>query len=318
MTENINLNRGLLAEPLPLLAFSFSSKGFPDVVSRCQATLRFVPSAYLFSLYDWKYLLQATSITGPEDNRIRIWDSGGYETGHLDDVSAVVSAIPQTQGWSKQLYIEAANSIPWNGKDILVNFDSVFDPPSIPEQARNALELYKDIDGNYLKDMLFHFSEKPDPLKTATELEPFLDQLDIVGFTEKEIAPTWIEGIRFMSAFRSKLDYLARPRYIPIHVFGCFDPKSIAYFSLTGADVFDGLTWHRYYFEDKSTLYRREFEFRVPASKLSTPENVELSLILHNIRELERLNADLVYARTVDDYNEFDAEMIHLNEVLAQ
>jgi hypothetical protein len=270
----------------------------------------------LLSLFDWKYLPQLASLTDEEDTRIRVWDSGGYETGDSDDVSTVLSALPQSQAWSKQLYVEAAKSIPWNGKDILVNLDTPSPSMPISGQVREALELYDEIKGTYLKDILIHFSESPHPHSVVAELEPFLDQIDIIGFTEKEIAPTWLEGARFLKSFRSALNALTLPRSVPIHIFGCFDPKSVIYFSFAGADIFDGLTWHRYFFADRTTYYKREFEFRVTSSELSPEKDIPLSIMLHNIREIEQLRADLVYARTVGDNAAFLSDLVHLNKAL--
>src|SRR5260221_13350584 len=61
--------------------------------------------------------------------------------------------------------------------------------------------------------------------------------------------------------FLLELISLRIPWDIPIHIFGCFDPQTIPYLFFSGADIFDGLSWMRYYFRDGHSFYYREFEY---------------------------------------------------------
>ena len=41
----------------------------------------------------------------------------------------------------------------------------------------------------------------------------------------------------------------------PLHIFGALDPLSVCLYFLSGAEMFDGLTWIRYGYEDGRCLY---------------------------------------------------------------
>ncbi len=110
-------------EPLPLFVYSFSSKGFVDLRDIVIANIERIPDSYLWSLYDYKYILSESNLTGSQETRVRIWDSGGYETSEDDDLSSHFSAIAGNEIWEEETYVETACSIPWNSRDILVNFD---------------------------------------------------------------------------------------------------------------------------------------------------------------------------------------------------
>ena len=41
----------------------------------------------------------------------------------------------------------------------------------------------------------------------------------------------------------------------PVHVFGALDPISVCLYFIAGAEIFDGLTWIRYGYEDGRCVY---------------------------------------------------------------
>jgi hypothetical protein len=249
-------------------------------------------------------------------SHIRIWDSGGYETnlyGEYGDRDDWRSDYP----WDENLYVETAKTISWNGKDILVSFDSNSATDSIQGQIENAIRLYEQIPGDYLRDILLHFDSFPDPKTVANSIKPFVSEFHILGLTEKEIAPTWVHGARFIKALKQEMLNIGIDDRLPLHVFGCLDPKSIVHFSLAGAHIFDGLSWLRHFFSSNTTFYRREFEFSVsPLSLLRSPTNLGYSLLANNIGNLEKLTADLAYAIAVNDFELFKAEQAAVFEVL--
>ncbi|MCB9452379.1 MAG: hypothetical protein H6672_13160 [Anaerolineaceae bacterium] len=295
----------LFGQPLPLLVYSFSSRGFPDLIDQIRTYVPLISSSYLISLYDYKYLLNGNNRIFVNDHRIRIWDSGGYEIRSSDDISAVKSALPGSQVWNEKLYIDVANTVPWNGSDILVSYDGPADNLTLSDQLDKAFALYERIKGNYLKDVLLHLEYPPDAKEVANALVPFADKINIVGFTEKEVAPTWVDGVIFLHALNTEFSRLGMHDRFLIHIFGCFDPKSIIRFALAGAHIFDGLTWLRFVFHKDSTLYKREFEYLVQPSSLLGAD-IESSIIAHNIREIERLRSDLGYALATSDFSAYE------------
>lgn len=301
MAERIT---NILGETLPLLAFSYSSKGFANIRDFIEPTLEQVSSAFLFSLYDYYYLLKDLELTKSNDNRIRIWDSGGYEVNDSDDLSSISSGVKGNYVWTPDLYVKVANQIPWNERDILVSYDSYDNraktPPS--QQIETAFSLFDMIQGSYSRDVILHLDETVSIPNLAQQIAPYIDRIDILGFTEKEVALTWSRGINFLTSIRSELQRISPDKYVPIHLFGCFDPKSIIYFFLSGADIFDGLTWLRYYMQDDTTFYIREFEATLSDNEFKRLSFSKPLIVQNNINELLRLRNNLAYSLLNNDY----------------
>ena len=180
-------NAHLLDKPLPLLAFSFSSKGFHNLPALIAAYKARLPDAYLLSLYDHKYILCDCLQDESQDARIRIWDSGGYETSKQDDLSSHFSAVSADRPWSEDLYVETANSISLGERDILVSYDSYENRIDIPiaAQVENACRLFDRIPGNYLRDMLLHVNAEADPRDVAEALVSFAAALTLSALLKK-------------------------------------------------------------------------------------------------------------------------------------
>ena len=296
------------SENRPLFVYSYSSKGFPDLNYWLKHSLPHVPS-YLLSLYDYEYIIPSEFIS-TEDLKIRIWDSGGYETMFSSTCESSAS-----KKWDENTYIQTANRIPWNGLDVLVSYDTPDDPGDIQQQIERSLHLYTKVEGTYAKDLLIHIPDNTDPYVLAEILGPYTSEFQILGLTEKEIAPTWAHGVYFINRLRSALSVLDTKRYIPIHIFGCFDLKTVIRFALAGADIFDGLTWLRYLFLNGDVLYQREIQYVMPIEQLLTAD-LELSMILHNVRDMEQLCSDLIYAIYTNDMEKFREEMLDVNKVI--
>lgn len=294
----------------PVLAFSYSSRGFPDLVELLKLSLNEVPSAYLISLFDYFYLLRDLDLFVDQDDRIRIWDSGGYEVRRHDDLSVVVSAMPQTETWNEALYVEAANAIPFNRRDVIVSYDGYSEPLEVNEQIELGLHLFNKIEGQFRRDLLIHAPAESDPVELADLVALHAGQFDILGLTEKEIAPTWLHGVRFVHRLKSELVSRLGEQAPLIHLFGCFDPKSIIRFCCAGVDMFDGLSWLRYFFLDNNALYVREYEYRLRSNQLDNLDSTRAQIVLHNINQIAELHADLTYASVTEDYTAF-AEHMH-------
>ena len=299
---------GFTSENRPLFVYSYSSKGFPDLNYWLKHSLPHVPS-YLLSLYDYEHIIPSELIS-TTDPRIRIWDSGGYET--MFDSTCKSS---MRKKWDENIYVQTANRIPKNGLDVLVNYDKPCEPSCIQRQIEKALDLFTKVKGVYTRDLLIHVPDNIDPYIFAETLSPYANEFQIIGLTEKEIAPTWAHGVYFINRLRLALSALDTKRYIPIHIFGCFDLKTVARYTLAGADIFDGLTWLRYLFLRGNVLYQREIEYAIPIEQLLTTD-LELSMILHNIRDMEQLRSDLTYAIYTNDIEKFREEMSDINKVL--
>lgn len=99
-------------------------------------------------------------------------------------------------------------------------------------------------------------------LKPETETQFLLDEslkaviadpaqlagFDMIGITEKELGRSMLDRMVQIARLRSAMD--AARINIPIHVFGSLDPISVCLYFVAGAEIFDGLTWIRYGYDE--------------------------------------------------------------------
>lgn len=293
---------------LPLFFYSYSSNGFPDLIKRMRNSLAYNPK-YLLSLYDFEYHLPEGLINS-DDSRMRVWDSGGYEL--LASLSC--DNASSSFQWDESTYVRAANSIPWNGYDIVGSFDIPFEDVTIQTQIERAIDLYSRIEGTFFRNLLIHVPFDMNPYNLSDILQPYVNEFHILGVTEKDIAPTWAHGVHFIKRLRKALTTLQTQHYIPIHVFGCFDIKTVVRFTLAGADIFDGLTWLRYFFSNGEVLYKQEYQFAIPISDLLRIDP-KLYMMRNNINEMEELRSHLVYAISTNNLDKFSIELSDIHEL---
>ncbi len=252
----------------PLFVYSYSSRGFPDLPERYIATQDLAP-VHLVSLYDVYYYLRHLDIPNPLQSRpmIRFFDSGRYEG------------------------------------DVLVAYDDR--SLGLVDQIRQSQAAFARIGVQHIRrDLLLHPNGMaPDGLAEA--IADGAPDIDIIGLTEKDIGYPWFIAASYIAQLRTKLDALFE-RYIPIHIFGCFDPLTIPYLFFSGADIFDGLAWMRHYFHDGHAFYGKEFEHSTSPETLLEPARAMRSLLAHNVEELKCLRADLRYAVLTHDVSQFE------------
>jgi predicted RNA-binding protein len=100
------------------------------------------------------------------------------------------------------------------------------------------------------------YIQVPNVVANADEFGAF----DVIGFTEKELGDSFLARMASIAKIRLALD--AARVASPIHVFGSLDPISVPLYFLAGAEIFDGLTWLRYAYEDGRAVYRHNFSAR--------------------------------------------------------
>ena len=273
----------------PLVVHSYSSRGFPDLPQR-YAALRERTPVHLVSLYDLYHHLDGMAI-GPRPGERRFLDSGTYEVDSVMNVSSL-DGPPQRLPWSSDQYIEAARRHAHKG-DVLVSYD--FHTLPLADQVSEGMRLFAAVGvGGVAHDLLVH-PLGADPTTVADEVARGAHGIEFLGVTEKDIGQPWFRAAAFLQQLRAALD-ARMDCYLPIHIFGCLDPRTIPYLFFAGADVFDGLAWMRYYFRDGHAYYDKEMEYDLAPQTLLDGEASTRALLLHNSDELERLRADLQYS----------------------
>ena len=90
-------------------------------------------------------------------------------------------------------------------------------------------------------------------MKKVTDLRGFA----VVGLTEKELGDSVFDAMVKIARLRTQRD--AAEIGIPIHIFGSLDALTSVLYFLAGAEIFDGLTWLRFGYQDGRTLYSQNY-----------------------------------------------------------
>ena len=286
-----------------MFIYSYSGRGFPDLAARYAETQGLAPT-HLVSLYDLHHHLLdegTQGVSGPQA-RGRFLDSGNYEVARFAD-TLEGEAPPGQLPWSAELYVASAKAHAREG-DVLVSLDDRSLP--VEDQIKQARALFRRIGLPGVKQDLLLHPNGTDPEALASIIASHAPQVEIVGLTEKDIGIPWFLAVAYLRGLRRALN-TALGRYVLIHVFGCLDPRTLPYLFLSGADMFDGLAWMRYYFHKGHAYYAKEFEYEASPEELLDPAKATWALLQHNVAELEQLRSDLQYFVLTGDYTQLQA-----------
>lgn len=279
----------------PIFAYSYSSRALVDVAGFFAATIAENPRP-LVSLYDAHHHLGEAVVVGARTSAAPwFFDSGNYEI-HGSGDPWVLAGPPGRAAWTPDLYVETARHIVRPG-DVLVSFDQP--QASLEEQVEFGCALMEEASRSIQgvrRDLLLHPNGAP-PADVAQLAMAAMGQIHILGLTEKGMGLPWQVTAGYIRELREILDAgTGDQRYVPLHVFGCLDPRTVRRLFLAGADIFDGLAWSRYLFRGDHTYYSREFEDVAPVDEFVDERAALRALAAHNVREMERLADDLRYA----------------------
>ena len=235
----------------PMLVPSFSSKGFwigksgeSEVNDICSVASEYLTETMLISAFD--IACEHLPIFESAITELTFVDSGGYEISDFHDLSAVYRHPLKIQEWSVEKLTEVYSSWPEHIPAVFVSYDHPKLRKSLHEQIDSAKELLS----NYprqLHTLLIkpetedqHYVQVRNVVASCEDLRGF----QILGFTEKELGNSILKRMANIAEIRIAMD--DKNINIPIHIYGSLDPiTSILYF-LSGAEIFDGLTWLRY------------------------------------------------------------------------
>ncbi len=298
----------------PKIIFSFSSKSLVNISETLNKYMsHLTKDSVLLSLYDINYAYKNEEISNIFKNfdGNLFLDSGKFEASGIHDISESYFYDYKSQSWDYELY---KNSIT-NFKQIydkynLVNFDI---NTGILDQIKNGSKNFSE---KNIKGKKIHLTHPYDKFWNENQLKTLLDLLikigsffDVLGFTEKELGRNIIEKIKNLLYIRKYLSSNST-EYVPIHIFGCGDPKTIILLFFAGGDIFDGLGWLRFYFKQNSTYYKNEFEID---SFYGSVHNTDI--ILHNIQYLRNLESNLSFSLIINDYSQFKTEIDFVDKI---
>ncbi len=285
----------------PLLIPSISSKGFKvfqsgveQGLSEVSRALRLVApqlsNALLISGYDlhYKYLSEAELLSSaplesiyatPESLFI---DSGGYESRAGFDEGDIADCLHAPKSWTEEDYEAICSGLSTDLSIALVSFDK---PAPYDEQVSSAQRFFARHRGFLPVFLLKPTSQGSNYLRLDRLTEEQILNMSgfsVLGVTEKELGNSLIDRLKSIAKLRQRLRELNVD--IPIHIFGGLDPLLTPLYFIAGAELFDGLTWLRYAFNEGLSIY--------PEAVAVLQMNLEHR---HDVRQASRLFANLAY-----------------------
>lgn len=312
----------------PILVPSFSSKGFArnkkDGISEIGTALKFasefITRTYLISAYDLYFNHIPAPIDLPLPELIFV-DSGGYEISWSHDYSAVFHGPPYEEDWNESYHKEVLNNWPNEIPSIIVNYDNPNHRESLSDQIKRARKLFRDY-----PDQLHLFLIKPETSKQKTlqtvlksslaDIEQF-SPFDIIGVTEKELGNTTLDRMANIAKLRQALD--GAQLDIKIHIFGALDPLTVCLYFLSGAEIFDGLTWIRYAYNEGKCIYLHNhgaLQYGLHAND----KQIKLRAMTDNIYNLETLEykmRDYITTKNFQKFGPHDSFLEQARDTLA-
>lgn len=259
-----------------------------------------VDGPFLISAYDYHY---ENSIYASFADLIFL-DSGGYECNKDQCVSDIGLYKPDNFEWNKDIHSSVINEWPNEIPTVLISYDHPLTRESILKQIENANELFQGKD-KFLREILIkpetNDTTKIKPENVIENLE-LIASFDIVGFTEKELGDSVLERMICIAKVRVAMD--KKRMEIPIHIFGGLDIVTAPLYYLSGADIFDGLSWLRFLFIDGNALYIDSFgpKFYGVDEKIN---KIWMRSIYQNCNYLRRLKSDLETFHYKKDFDIF-------------
>ena len=259
-TTGVSISTPLLVPSFSSKDFIMDSKGISEINKIYNASLEYITDSMLISAYDIYY----KNIKKPnyKTAEITIVDSGGYEASDDNDLSTVKYSAKTKKEWTEDMLFDVYQKIPANCPVILVNYDHPKKWKKMRKQINDAKSLFQNFP-SHLHTILIKPETK---IQKYIEIESVLQYVkdlanfDIIGFTEKELGNSILTRMITISNIRQALDN--EGILIPIHIYGSLDPiTSILYF-ISGAEIFDGLTWIRYGFLGGNACYYQNYGAR--------------------------------------------------------
>lgn len=243
----------------PLLIPSFSSKGFPEMRKIIELMKEFITDVVLVSAYDQHYHhFDSRKVTFPS---IIFLDSGGYEARVEHDLSEAYGQDYKPARWRKQDHQNVLYHWQSSVPTIVVNYDSPRRRHAFSEQIALASTLRDEF-----RQFPHEFLIKPSPQRQWIDLDliaPFAQALQgfaVIGVTEYELDDTLLGRMEKIAGIRKILDEANVTA--PLHIFGSLDTLSTPLYFLSGAEIFDGLTWLRFGFFNGQTIYKHNYGAR--------------------------------------------------------
>lgn len=294
----------------PLLIPSFSSKGFifrklksgrliSEVAGWMGVSAEDLTETMLVSAYDIFHKHIKRPYKAKFVPQLAFLDSGGYEKSEAYDDSTVFKSPSSNLPWSPEQLIEVIDS--WSDRLPLaiVNFDN---RGTIKVQIKAATDLF-DKFPEHFNDLLLKPTGQKTPYLDIPKILSHIRELrnfNALGFTEKELGDSLLDRMESIARVRLALDELLADQACPIHVFGSLDPLTVCLYFVAGAEIFDGLSWLRYAYQDGVAVYNANY-WATTLGIENTDQFIRSRILVENLKYLTNLKHQMTsFARTAD------------------
>lgn len=296
----------------PLLVPSFSSKGFgydkqkkSEIKNVFGFVSEYLTEGVLVSAYDLHY----KHIPFPKSaiTEFTIIDSGGYEISDFHDFSTIYRQSVKPNSWNEGKLKGVYDRWPKRLPAIFVNFDHPDHRFKLSQQVDSARRLFQNYP-NQLHTLLIKPESKTQkflPVEKLLTNIRLLSGFNVLGFTEKELGNSILLRMVNISKIRMALD--SANITAPIHVFGSLDPITSVLYFLSGAEIFDGLTWLRFGFASGLACYQQNFGVtKIGLSYSYNDDFVKAKTIQENYNYLIELTHQMKKYLLERDFNKFE------------
>lgn len=285
----------------PMLVPSFSSKGFQDIDPIMAFMEEIITDQILISAYDLHY---QNIVVPSEFAELMFLDSGGYEAAKREDLADLGYGDYEPEPWDEAMLHGVLAKWPQDRPTVAVSYDHPRRREKVSMQIDAANALFVEFP-SLIKEILLKPETRTQRLLQIDSIIGQIDKLgdfDIVGVTERELGSCIIDRMTAIARLRRAMD--AAEIIKPIHVFGSLDPVTSPLYFLSGADIFDGLSWLRFSYMDGFAVYRQIYG----ALKLGIREResrVVLRSYASNIYYLTDLRTQMERYVLTGDFDQF-------------
>jgi hypothetical protein len=155
------------------------------------------------------------------------------------------------------------------------------------------------------------------PIPALIEHVEDLRQFVAVGFTEKELDNSMLGRMVKIAQLRKAMD--ARDIHIPIHIFGSLDTLNTPLYFISGAEIFDGLTWLRFGYHEGVTVYSQNYGIiSDPSGLLAKTKDQVHKMWVSNYYYLEKLRDQMINFIRTGEFGKFKDIESKLREAYEQ
>ena len=307
----------------PLLIPSFSTKGFrvckerSEICDALEITSEWLTDSMLISAYDLGHGLipRPADLSGTPE--FIVVDSGGYEKRIEHDLSTAVHWPHLPLEWNARKHTEELDRWPERFAACFVSYDEPGLARSVEEQVQAATELFECYPGQLHTFLLKPTTNEQKYLTTAISdvlaAPHLLRGFQFVGVTESELGPSMLQRMFEVARLRRAMD--AAGLATPIHVFGALDPLTSCLLFLSGAEVFDGLTWLRYAYHEGMCVYRSNYGALAVGARYRD-DRVYARMLTDNVHYIQGLAVQMNTFLLEHDFSKFHHHSVFLRAQL--